>query len=191
MSQCSHLAGSCEWSAFHAICLILSPGENEQEGDEAIQASVEGMQRVIDLARVLRERHSKPLKQPLQRLTVVHPNPAFLADLTGPLRGYIMAEVNVVELEACDDPARFRDVRAQPEWQVLCPVTTLVDDVSFPELQVGALGMCTLRLAGRAVLFGIVFRLGMPCSFADAEAGSVPCWYVARVSHFSVGSIFS
>ena len=54
-----------------------------QEGDEEIQVSVEGMQRVIDLARVLRERHSKPLKQPLRRLTVVHPDDNFLADLTG------------------------------------------------------------------------------------------------------------
>ena len=54
-----------------------------QAGDEEIQLSVAGMQRVIDLARVLRERHSKPLKQPLRRLTIVHPDPAFLSDLAG------------------------------------------------------------------------------------------------------------
>lgn len=56
-----------------------------QAGDAEIQASVAGMQRVLDLARVLRERHSKPLKQPLRRLIIVHSDPAFLADLSGML----------------------------------------------------------------------------------------------------------
>ena len=54
-----------------------------QEGDHSFQASVEAMQRVLDLARVLRERHSKPLKQPLWRLTIVHSDAALLADLAG------------------------------------------------------------------------------------------------------------
>ena len=36
----------------------------------------------------------------------------------GPLRSYVMAEVNVFEMETCDDPTQFCDVRAQPEWQV-------------------------------------------------------------------------
>lgn len=89
-----------------------------QEGDEEIQVSVERMQRVIDLARVLRERHMKPLKQPLRRLTVVHPSQHFLADIGGPLRSYVQGEVNVVEMHTCADPALYCTVRAQPEWQV-------------------------------------------------------------------------
>ena len=53
------------------------------------------MQRVIELARTLRERRAKPLKQPLARLTVVHPDGAFLADLAGRLRAYIVSEVSL------------------------------------------------------------------------------------------------
>jgi isoleucyl-tRNA synthetase len=41
------------------------------------------MQSVIDLARVIRERHAKPLKSPLRKLIVVHPDASFLADLGG------------------------------------------------------------------------------------------------------------
>ena len=61
-------------------------------------ASVTGMQRVIELARTLRERRAKPLKQPLARLTVVHPDSAFLADLDGRLRAYILSEVSVIAI---------------------------------------------------------------------------------------------
>lgn len=45
--------------------------------------SVQRMQRVIELARVIRERHFKPIKTPLRELVVVHPDQAFLADLAG------------------------------------------------------------------------------------------------------------
>ena len=41
------------------------------------------MQRVIELARVIRERHLKPIKTPLRELVVVHPDQSFLADLAG------------------------------------------------------------------------------------------------------------
>ena len=54
-----------------------------QAGDAAIEASVDRMQQVIDLARALRERRSKPLKQPLPTLLVAHPDSAFLNDLAG------------------------------------------------------------------------------------------------------------
>ena len=45
--------------------------------------SVQRMQRVIELARVIRERHFKPIKSPLRQLVVVHPDQAFLDDLAG------------------------------------------------------------------------------------------------------------
>lgn len=41
------------------------------------------MQRVIELARVIRERHFKPIKSPLRQLVVVHSDQAFLDDLAG------------------------------------------------------------------------------------------------------------
>ena len=36
----------------------------------------------------------------------------------GPLRAYVTSEVNVVEMDTCSDPARYCNIRAQPEWQV-------------------------------------------------------------------------
>ncbi len=47
--------------------------------------SVEQMQRVIELARVVRERHNRPVKTPLRELVVVHPDEAFLSDIAGAL----------------------------------------------------------------------------------------------------------
>ena len=45
--------------------------------------SVEQMQRVIELARAVRERHTRPVKTPLRELVVVHPDESFLADIAG------------------------------------------------------------------------------------------------------------
>lgn len=45
--------------------------------------SVEQMQRVIELARVVRERHNRPVKTPLRELVVVHPDESFLSDIAG------------------------------------------------------------------------------------------------------------
>ena len=41
------------------------------------------MQRVIELARVVRERHARPIKTPLRELVVVHPDESFLSDIAG------------------------------------------------------------------------------------------------------------
>lgn len=64
-----------------------------QVGDEHIQASVGRMQAVVELARTIRERHTKPLKQPLRSLVVVHSDASFLADLDGELKQYVLEEV--------------------------------------------------------------------------------------------------
>ena len=48
--------------------------------------SVEQMQRVIELARVVRERHNRPVKTPLRELVVVHPDESFLSDIAGAVR---------------------------------------------------------------------------------------------------------
>ena len=54
-----------------------------QPGDEQLQTSVQRMQTVIELGRVIRERNGRPLKTPLSCLTVAHDDPAFMHDLTG------------------------------------------------------------------------------------------------------------
>ena len=65
-----------------------------QAGDEHIVQSVARMQQVIELSRTIRERHAKPLKQPLRSLTVVAADASFLANLQGELRQYVIEEVH-------------------------------------------------------------------------------------------------
>lgn len=76
-----------------AMCVCMCA----QVGDERIQASVGRMQTVIEHARTIRERAAKPLKQPLRALTVVHADAAFLADLDGDLRAYVLEEARAAK----------------------------------------------------------------------------------------------
>jgi isoleucyl-tRNA synthetase len=51
------------------------------------------MQAVIEAGRAIREKNNRPLKQPLRRVVVVHPDPDFLADITG---GLLLPFCNIV-----------------------------------------------------------------------------------------------
>ena len=93
--------------------------EEPDSGDEQLEMSVARMQRVIELCRQLRERHSRPIKMPIKEITVVHPDAAFLEDLTGVLAGYVEEEVNVRVLTPCADPMKYSTVRAEPDFSVL------------------------------------------------------------------------
>lgn len=85
-------------------------------GDEQIQTSIDRMTRVVELARQIRERHNLSVKLPIRRLTVVVADAAFLGDLTGELKHYVLDEVNSRELEVCSDVLRFGTVRAEPDF---------------------------------------------------------------------------
>ncbi len=97
-----------------------------QGGDEHIQASVKQMQAVIELARTIRERHTKPLKQPLRSLVVVHSDESFLADLYGELKQYVLEEVRpmspwtqlVLEFQCpAHLTSRNQCMKSQQAWQ--------------------------------------------------------------------------
>ena len=79
--------------------------------DERVEASVARMQTVIETGRQIRERNNKPLKTPLKRMIVAHDDLDFLADLQGELRDYVVDELNVRELEVCDDLSSMRPSR--------------------------------------------------------------------------------
>jgi isoleucyl-tRNA synthetase len=93
--------------------------EQEREGDARIQASVGRMQAVIEAGRAIREKNNRPLKQPLRRVVVVHPDPDFLADITGELSEYVTSELNVLALDTCSDPLAYAELSAVPDWQGL------------------------------------------------------------------------
>ncbi|GMH37086.1 hypothetical protein BSKO_04959 [Bryopsis sp. KO-2023] len=91
----------------------------EMAGDEKLQESVDRMQRVIELARYIREQKKKPIKMPIKSLTVVHPDDGFLADITGELKEYVIDEINTVGLEVCSDPKKYATLKAEPDWKLL------------------------------------------------------------------------
>jgi isoleucyl-tRNA synthetase len=88
-------------------------------GDKQIQTSVDRMVKVVDLSRQLRERNTRPVKTPIKKLTVVSSDDAFLADLLGELKEYVVDEVNSWEIEACNDPLKYATVRAEADFAVL------------------------------------------------------------------------
>lgn len=88
-------------------------------GDEQLEASVARMQKVIDLARQIRERQNRPVKIPIKELIVVHQDAAFLDDLTGVLAGYVEEETNVRLMTPCSDPLKYATLRCVPDFSIL------------------------------------------------------------------------
>ncbi|CAI0420219.1 unnamed protein product [Linum tenue] len=91
----------------------------EGERDERIERSVARMKTIIDHARNIRERHNKPLKSPLRKMIIVHPDGDFLNDIAGKLSEFVREELNVKDLVPCNDTLEYTSLRAEPEFSVL------------------------------------------------------------------------
>lgn len=104
--------GSVHW------CRIPDPDFTSV--DERTERSVERMWSVVEMGRTVRERNSKPVKQPLRKVIIATKDQAFLNDTVGgPLGKYIKEELNVQALEACEDPLEYSTLRAEPNYPVL------------------------------------------------------------------------
>ncbi|KAK4754476.1 hypothetical protein SAY87_002580 [Trapa incisa] len=84
-----------------------------------IEQSVTRMKTIIDLARNIRERNSKPLKTPLREMIVVHSDEDFLEDIAGKLREYLLEELNVRSLVTSKDILKYATLRAEPDFSGL------------------------------------------------------------------------
>lgn len=93
--------------------------EVEGKRGERLEQSVNRMMTIIDLARNIRERNSKPLKTPLKEMIVVHPDAEFLDDIAGKLKEYVLEELNVQSVVTCNDPLKYASLRAEPDFSVL------------------------------------------------------------------------
>lgn len=89
------------------------------QGDAKVRESVRRMQAVIDQARNVREKNSKPVKLPLGEMIVVHPDPEFLEEISGRLLPYVSSETNVLRVVTSSDTAKYTTVRAEPDWGAL------------------------------------------------------------------------
>lgn len=93
--------------------------EEEREGDHNIEESVQRMQTVIETIRQLRNSHNRPVKTPIREVTIVHSDEAFLADISGQLREYVVEECNTLSLVVCSDTLKYAELKAIPDWSIL------------------------------------------------------------------------
>ena len=95
------------------------PDVREELFDAEIERRVGRMQRVIELARVSRERKTIGLKTPLKTLVVIHADPVYLEDIKS-LEGYITEELNIRDLVLSSDEAKYNvQYSVSADWPVL------------------------------------------------------------------------
>lgn len=77
------------------------------------------MQTVVELARVVRDRRTLPVKYPLLELVIIHPDPEYLSDVDF-LKTYILDELNIKQLVTTTDKNAYGvKLRAEADHRVL------------------------------------------------------------------------
>lgn len=101
------------------VHFLAFPDVREELFDPEVERRVGRMQRVIELARVSRERRTVGLKTPLKTLVVIHPDPVYLEDIRS-LEGYITEELNIRDLVLSSDEAKYNvQYSVSADWPVL------------------------------------------------------------------------
>ncbi|KAL6854967.1 isoleucine--tRNA ligase [Amphichorda felina] len=102
-----------------SVHFLPFPEVRKELFDAAIERRVGRMQKVIELARVSRERRTVGLKTPLKTLVVIHPDPQYLEDVAS-LENYIVEELNVRDLVLSSDEAKYNVLYSvTADWPVL------------------------------------------------------------------------
>ncbi|KAI9736647.1 MAG: isoleucine--tRNA ligase [Cirrosporium novae-zelandiae] len=102
-----------------SVHFLSFPEVKEHLFDKYVERRVGRMQKVIELARVTRERKGVSLKTPLKELTVIHPDASYLEDVRS-LKGYIEEELNVHSLTLTSDEDKYNvQYSVTADWPVL------------------------------------------------------------------------
>ena len=102
-----------------SVHFLAFPDVRQELFDSEIERRVGRMQRVIELARVSRERRTIGLKTPLKTLIVLHPNQQYLDDVKT-LENYIVEELNVRDLVLTSDEESYNvQYSVTADWPVL------------------------------------------------------------------------
>ncbi|RYP67932.1 hypothetical protein DL771_006965 [Monosporascus sp. 5C6A] len=102
-----------------SVHFLAYPTVRQELFDSEIERRVSRMQRVIELARVSRERRTIGLKTPLKTLVVLHPNQQYLEDVKT-LENYITEELNVRDLVLTSDEESYNvKYSVTADWPVL------------------------------------------------------------------------
>ncbi|KHJ41785.1 isoleucine--tRNA ligase [Trichuris suis] len=95
------------------------PLVNQSVIDAEVENRVSTMQRVIELARVIRDRKALPLKQPLGQMIVIHPDAQTLQQVEQ-MKDYIVDEVNIRQLFTSNDTVRWGiRLAVEPNYRLL------------------------------------------------------------------------
>ena len=114
-----HIPKSLQGQDPRSVHFLPFPDVREELFDAEIERRVGRMQRVIELARVSRERRTIGLKTPLKTLVVIHPDSQYLNDIQS-LEGYIVEELNVRDLVLSSDEAKYNvQYSCSADWPVL------------------------------------------------------------------------
>ncbi|KAF7558374.1 hypothetical protein G7046_g5780 [Stylonectria norvegica] len=102
-----------------SVHFLPFPDVRQELFDADVERRVSHMQRVIELARVSRERRTIGLKTPLKTLVVIHHDPQYLEDVKS-LESYITEELNVRDLVLSGDEAKYNvQYSVIADWPVL------------------------------------------------------------------------
>ncbi|KAH7397744.1 tRNA synthetases class I-domain-containing protein [Cadophora sp. MPI-SDFR-AT-0126] len=114
-----HIPKNHQGEDSRSVHFLSFPDVREELFNVEIERRVGRMQRVIELARVSRERRTIGLKTPLKSLIVIHPDPVYLEDVRS-LEAYITEELNIQTLVLSSDEAKYNvQYSVSADWPVL------------------------------------------------------------------------
>ncbi|RKF51345.1 Isoleucine--tRNA ligase, cytoplasmic [Golovinomyces cichoracearum] len=114
-----HIPESLQVEDPRCVHFLAYPTVRADLFDADVERRLGRMQRVIELARVSRERRSIGLKTPLMSLIVIHSDPIYLEDIQS-LESYITEELNIRYLILSSDEAKYNvQYRVSADWPVL------------------------------------------------------------------------
>ena len=114
-----HIPKELQGEDARSVHFLPFPDVRRELFDADVERRVSRMQRVIELARVSRERRAIGLKTPLKTLVVIHHNPQYLEDVKS-LELYITEELNIRDLVLTGDEAKYNvQYSVTADWPVL------------------------------------------------------------------------
>lgn len=114
-----HIPKELQGEDARSVHFLPFPDVRQELFDADVERRVGRMQKVIELARVSRERRTIGLKTPLKTLVVLHHDPQYLEDVKS-LESYITEELNVRDLALSGDEAKYNvQYSVTADWPVL------------------------------------------------------------------------
>ncbi|KAK7948360.1 isoleucyl-tRNA synthetase [Apiospora aurea] len=114
-----HIPQDLQAKDSRSVHFLEFPDVRQELFNPVIERQVGRMQKVIELARVSRERRTLGLKTPLKTLIVLHRSQEYLDDVKS-LESYITEELNVRDLVLTTDEAKYNvQYSVQADWPVL------------------------------------------------------------------------